>query len=51
MSLPNTATCQELLNACAARGDDGLDHSALVKALEQLADHEVAVKVDSSAQR
>lgn len=51
MSLPNTATCQELLNACAAHGDDGLDHSALVKALEQLADHEVAVKVDSSAQR
>jgi 2-hydroxy-3-oxopropionate reductase len=38
LSLPNTATTQELFNAC--NGD--LDHSALVKALEMLADHEVA---------
>jgi len=38
LSLPNTATTQELFNAC--NGD--LDHSALVKALEMLAKHEVA---------
>lgn len=38
LSLPNTATAQELFNAC----DGSLDHSALVKALEMLADHEVA---------
>jgi 2-hydroxy-3-oxopropionate reductase len=42
MSLPNTATCQELFNACAARGDSGLDHAALVKALEDLAHHEMS---------
>jgi 2-hydroxy-3-oxopropionate reductase len=41
MSLPNTATCQELFNACAAHDGDGWDHSAMVKALEWLADHEV----------
>jgi 2-hydroxy-3-oxopropionate reductase len=41
MSLPNTATAQELFNACAARGGSGWDHSALVRALETLANHEV----------
>jgi 2-hydroxy-3-oxopropionate reductase len=38
VSLPNTATAQELFNAC----DGKLDHSALVKALEGLAGHSVA---------
>ncbi len=42
MSLPNTATTQELFNACAGSGWSGLDHSSLVKALEKLASHEVA---------
>jgi 2-hydroxy-3-oxopropionate reductase len=42
VSLPNTATAQELLNACAANGGKGWDHSAMVKALELLANHEVA---------
>ena len=42
LSLPNTATAQELFNACAAHDWGNLDHSALVKALEALADHEVA---------
>jgi 2-hydroxy-3-oxopropionate reductase len=42
LSLPNTATCQELFNACAAHGGDAWDHSAMVRALEWLADHEVA---------
>jgi len=42
VSLPNTATAQELFNACNAAGGAGWDHSAMVKALERLADHEVA---------
>ncbi len=42
ISLPNTATAQELMNACAAHGWSDLDHSGLVKALETLAGHEIA---------
>jgi 2-hydroxy-3-oxopropionate reductase len=42
LSLPNTATTQELFNACAARGGKGWDHSALVRALELLGNHEIA---------
>ena len=42
LSLPNTATAQELFNACAAHGGSAWDHSAMVRALELLADHEVA---------
>ena len=42
LSLPNTATAQELFNACAAHGGKAWDHSAMVKALEMLANHEVA---------
>ena len=30
------------MQACAAQGWDQLDHSALVKVLELMADHEVA---------
>ena len=41
VALPNTATTQELFNACTARGGAGWDHSALVRALEHLADHEI----------
>jgi 2-hydroxy-3-oxopropionate reductase len=41
LSLPNTATCQELFNACAARGGSAWDHAAMVRALELLADHEI----------
>jgi 2-hydroxy-3-oxopropionate reductase len=41
VSLPNTATCQELFNACAAHGGSGWDHSAMVRALEMLAGHEI----------
>jgi 2-hydroxy-3-oxopropionate reductase len=37
VSLPNTATAQELFNACAAAGLSRRDHSALVTALERLA--------------
>jgi 2-hydroxy-3-oxopropionate reductase len=46
LSLPNTATAQELFNACAARGGKAWDHSAMVRALEVLANHEVAKKSD-----
>jgi len=42
LSLPNTATAQELFNACAANGGAKWDHSALVRALEKMANHEVA---------
>jgi 2-hydroxy-3-oxopropionate reductase len=42
MSLPATALCQELLNVCAAHGDGELDHSALVKGLEEMAGHATA---------
>ena len=42
VSLPNTASTQELFNSCAANGDSGLDHSGLVKALERIANHAVA---------
>jgi len=41
LSLPNTAACQELFNACAAHGGSAWDHSAMVRALEMLADHEI----------
>jgi 2-hydroxy-3-oxopropionate reductase len=41
LSLPNTATCQELFNACAANGGAAWDHSGMVRALELLANHEI----------
>src|SRR5881409_3738419 len=47
MSLPNTATAQELFNACAANGGARWDHSAMVRALEKLAGHEVKPIHDS----
>lgn len=42
ISLPNTAICQELFNAAAARGGKGWDHSGLIQVLELLANHEIA---------
>jgi 2-hydroxy-3-oxopropionate reductase len=41
LSLPNTATAQELFNACSAHGGKAWDHSALVRALEFLAGYEI----------
>jgi 2-hydroxy-3-oxopropionate reductase len=41
ISLPNTATCQELFNACAANGGSAWDHSGMVRALEMLANFEI----------
>ncbi len=48
VSLPNTANAQELFNACAAHGGKGWDHSAMVKALEKMANFEIGQ--DSHAQ-
>jgi 2-hydroxy-3-oxopropionate reductase len=42
VSLPNTATAQELFNSCVANGGAKWDHSAMVRALEKMANHEVA---------
>lgn len=36
LALPATATAQQLFSACVAHGGAGWDHSALVRALEQL---------------
>ncbi len=44
VSLPNTATAQELFNSCAAHGGKAWDHSAMVKALEKLANFEIGDK-------
>jgi 2-hydroxy-3-oxopropionate reductase len=41
VSLPNTATTQELFNVCVAHGGGANDHSALVRALEVMANHEI----------
>ena len=41
VALPNTATAQELFNTCVAHGGAKWDHSALVRALETMANHEV----------
>jgi 2-hydroxy-3-oxopropionate reductase len=41
IALPNTATAQQLFNACAAHGGKAWDHSAMVRMLELLANHEI----------
>jgi 2-hydroxy-3-oxopropionate reductase len=41
LSLPNTAICQQLMSACVAKGGGAWDHSALVRAIEALANHEL----------
>lgn len=45
LSLPNTATAQELFNACSAHGGKAWDHSGMLKALEMLANYEIGAKV------
>jgi len=42
VALPQTAGAAQLMNACAALGHGQQDHSALVRALEALAQHTVA---------
>jgi len=41
VSLPNTATAQELFNSCAAHGGKAWDHSAMVRALEMMAGFDI----------
>jgi len=41
VALPNTATAQELFNSCAAHGGKGWDHSAMVRALEMMANFDI----------
>jgi 2-hydroxy-3-oxopropionate reductase len=48
VSLPNTATAQELFNACVAHGGKAWDHSAMVRALETLANFEIGQKPNQS---
>ncbi|MEY4209333.1 MAG: 2-hydroxy-3-oxopropionate reductase [Pseudomonadota bacterium] len=42
LSLPHTASAQQLFSACVAHGGKGWDHSAMVKALEGMANVEVS---------
>ena len=42
VALPQTAGAAQLMQVCAANGMKDLDHSALVKALELMADHPVS---------
>jgi 2-hydroxy-3-oxopropionate reductase len=44
VSLPNTATAQEMFNSCVAHGGKAWDHSAMVRALEKLANFEIGQK-------
>jgi len=41
VSLPGTASAQELLNDVCADGGADLDHSSIITALEKLAHHAV----------
>ncbi|TDX29390.1 2-hydroxy-3-oxopropionate reductase [Modicisalibacter xianhensis] len=42
LALPGTANAQQLFQACVAHGGADWDHAGLVRALEALADHEIA---------
>jgi 2-hydroxy-3-oxopropionate reductase len=42
MSLPHTASAAQLMQSCAAHGMAGLDHSALCRSLELMANHQIA---------
>lgn len=42
LSLPHTASAQQLMSSCVAHGGAGWDHSALVRALEIAGNHQIA---------
>ncbi|MFB9262466.1 2-hydroxy-3-oxopropionate reductase [Bradyrhizobium erythrophlei] len=42
ISLPSTAVAQQLFSSCTAHGGKAWDHSAMVRALEMMASHEIA---------
>jgi 2-hydroxy-3-oxopropionate reductase len=48
ISLPNTATAQQLFSSCAAHGGKAWDHSAMVKALEMMASHEIGTALNQA---
>ena len=41
VSLPNTAIAQQMLSSCVAHGAGEMDHSALILAIEGLANHKI----------
>src|SRR5437867_1225989 len=49
VALPNTATAQELFNSCAAHGGSAWDHSAMVRALEMMANFEIGEKAKATS--
>ena len=49
LALPNTATAQELFNSCAAHGGSAWDHSAMVRALEMMANFEIGQKAKATS--
>jgi len=42
LSLPSTALAQQLFNSCTAHGGKAWDHSGIVRALEMMAQHQIA---------
>ncbi|RKP52375.1 2-hydroxy-3-oxopropionate reductase [Trinickia fusca] len=46
IALPHTASAQQLFSVCAAHGGSGWDHSAMIRALEFMADFEIAQEKD-----
>lgn len=42
VATPMTTVCRDLMDACAAQGGAGWDHSALIRAYELLADHQLS---------
>ena len=48
IAMPNTAIAQQMFSTCVANGGAGWDHSALVKALELMANHEIGGSSDEA---
>jgi 2-hydroxy-3-oxopropionate reductase len=42
LSLPNTASTQQLMSSCVANGGAGWDHSGIVRALEIAANFQIS---------
>jgi len=49
LSLPHTASAQQLFSACAANGGKAWDHSAMIRALELMANFEIAAAPNAQA--
>lgn len=49
ISLPHTASAQQLFSVCAAHGGNAWDHSAMLRALEIMAGFEIAQAEDGTA--